>query len=247
MKKEPKIFVIIVTYKGMRWYDKCFSSLRESTVPLQTVVVDNTPGDEDVTYIKAHYPEIHIIKTAENMGFGRANNLGMRYALDNRCDYELLSDAYFDTRKDIYPVKYVNAAAWLMPRKTLETIGGFCPLIHMYGEDDDYLHRVIYHGYKVGIVPTSRIVHDCGYKLGESAENSKRAQWDDIDTLLDINNTQSLSSLYRHFVWKRIISRLRRDKWHYEYYKHRCEILQKYKMQIEDCREAHKIKQANWL
>ena len=31
MKKEPKIFAIIVTYKGMRWYDKCFSSLREIT------------------------------------------------------------------------------------------------------------------------------------------------------------------------------------------------------------------------
>ena len=60
MKKESKIFVIIVTYKGMRWYDKCFGSLRESTIPLQTVVVDNTPGNEDVEYIKTHYPEIHI-------------------------------------------------------------------------------------------------------------------------------------------------------------------------------------------
>ena len=90
MKKEPKIFVIIVTYKGMRWYDKCFSSLRESTIPLQTVVIDNTPGDEDAEYIKTHYPEVHLIKTNENLGFGRANNLGMRYALDNGCDYVFL-------------------------------------------------------------------------------------------------------------------------------------------------------------
>lgn len=301
MKTEPKIFVIIVTYKGKRWYDKCFSSLRESTIPVQTVVVDNTPGDEDEEYIKAHFPEVHLISTNENLGFGRANNLGMRYALDNGCEYvfllnqdtwiekdsiakllnvadnnpeyaivspmhispkknhmcimlddgnrnyEMLSDAYFHTIKDIYPVKYVNAAAWLLPRRTLETIGGFCPLIHMYGEDDDYLHRVSYHGYKVGIVPASRIIHDCSFKLEESAENSKRAQWDDIDTLLDINNSLSTSSLYRHFIWKRILCWLRRDKRQYEYYSHRCQIIRENKQQIEECRAAHKIKQANWL
>ena len=85
-----KVFVIIVTYKGKQWYDRCFSSLRESTIPVRMVVVDNTPGENDAEYIKSHYPEIHLIKTNENLGFGRANNLGMRYALDNGCDYVLL-------------------------------------------------------------------------------------------------------------------------------------------------------------
>ena len=99
MKKKPKIFVIIVTYKGMRWYDKCFTSLRESTMPVQTVVVDNTPGEDDAKYIKENYPEIHIIKTDENLGFGKANNLGMRYALDHGCDYVFLlnQDAWIET------------------------------------------------------------------------------------------------------------------------------------------------------
>ena len=70
-----KIFVIIVTYKGKRWYDKCFQSLRESTIPVQIVVVDNTPGDEDVEYIRTYHPDIHLIKTTENLGFGRGNNI----------------------------------------------------------------------------------------------------------------------------------------------------------------------------
>lgn len=295
------IYVIIVTYKGMRWYDKCLGSLRESTIPLQTIVVDNTPGDEDAEYIKTHYPEVHIIKTNENLGFGRANNMGMRYALDNGCDYvfllnqdtwiekdsiaklvemadkhpeygivspmqiaankkhlqfllddgnhnyELLSDLYFHQTKEMYPVKYVNAAAWLLPRKTLENIGGFCPIIFQYGEDDDYLHRVLYHGYKVGIVPASQIVHDCGVRLGESDVYAKRANWDDIDTLLDINNNQSISSIRRHFAWKRIISWLHRNKRQYEYYSHRYQTVREKQKQIEECRAAHKIKQANWL
>ena len=82
-----KVFVIIVTYKGQRWYNQCFGSLRKSTLPVQVVAVDNTPGDEDAEYIRMHFPEVHLIKSEENLGFGRANNLGMRYALENGCDF----------------------------------------------------------------------------------------------------------------------------------------------------------------
>lgn len=301
MKKSPKIFVIIVTYKGQRWYDKCFGSLRESTIPLHVVAVDNSPGDEDAEYIKTHFPEAHLIKTNENLGFGRANNLGMRYALDNGCDYvfllnqdawieqntlsklieiadrhpeyaiispmhmnaaknhinvliddgnnnyELLSDIYTNNNKEIYTITYVNAAAWLLPRKTLETIGGFCPLIYHYGEDDDYIHRVHYHGYKIGLVPAVIIIHDTAKRLDESKIFSKRAQRDDIDTLLDINNPKSMLSLRRYLFWKRIISWIRQDKSSYEYYFHRYKVVRANHAKIEQCREAHKIKQANWL
>lgn len=216
MKKESKIFVIVVTYKGMRWYDKCFGSLRESTIPLQTVVVDNTPGDEDADYIREHYPEVHLIKPETNLGFGQSNNVGMRYALDNGCDYvfllnqdawidtdtlaimvpiaekhtecglfspihiaadtntvnfiveddsrdhanALMSDCYFQTFKDVYYCRYVNAAAWLLPRKTLDTVGGFDPMFFMYGEDDQYLQRLKYFRLWAGIIPKTKITHD---------------------------------------------------------------------------------------
>lgn len=217
MKSRPKIFVIIVTYKGKRWYDKCFSSLRESTISVQTIVVDNSPGDEDAKYITERFPDVYLIKTNENLGFGRANNLGMRYALDNGGDYvfllnqdtwieedsieklvrvaenhpeygiispihltsdkkslnlmyeysnhsfshNLLSDLYCGMPlKDIYQTDYVNAAAWLLPRKILEVVGGFDPLFKHYEEDDNYLNRVIYHKYKIGVCPSVRIVHD---------------------------------------------------------------------------------------
>ena len=185
----PKVFVIVVTYKGMRWYDRCFTSLRESAIPVQTIVVDNASNDGSVEYIKEHYPEIHLIESQENLGFGRANNLAMRYALDNGCDYvfllnqdtwiesnsiaglvaihennprygilspmhvradgkslymqiidgnennpnkKLISDLYCGVLKDVYQEKFVNAAAWLMSRKTLETVGGFDPIYVHY-------------------------------------------------------------------------------------------------------------------
>ena len=85
-----KLFVIIVTYKGKQWYDRCFSSLRESTIPIQTIVVDNASNDGSVEYIREHFPEIHLIESKENLGFGKGNNLALRYAYEQGCDYVFL-------------------------------------------------------------------------------------------------------------------------------------------------------------
>lgn len=216
MDKFPKVYVIVVTYKGREWYDRCFLSFRKSTIPVEVVAVDNTPGDEDANYICTHFPEVHMIKPSINIGFGRANNIGMRYALDKGCDYvfllnqdawiksdtlkilievaltnteygilspmhirkdekslyiqiedgsmdhgnTLLADCYFQNLQDVYPFLYINAAAWLISRKVLETIGGFDPIFFLYGEDDNYLQRMYYHKQKVGLVPKSVIIHD---------------------------------------------------------------------------------------
>lgn len=75
-----KVFCIIVTYNAMKWVDKCFSSLRESSVPIYPVVVDNCSKDETVEYIRNHYPEAYIIVNSVNRGFGQANNQGIEYA-----------------------------------------------------------------------------------------------------------------------------------------------------------------------
>ena len=214
-----KVFVIIVTYKGKAWYDLCFRSLRKSILPIQTVVIDNASGDGSADYIHEHYPEIHLIESKENLGFGGANNIGIRYAMDQGCDYcfllnqdawiqsdtiarlveiaqshpeygilspihltkeqqnieklllkrlddfritssKLFDDLYFGRMKDVYRTKYVNAAAWFLPRKTIEMIGGFDPIFFHYGEDDNYINRVLFHGLKIGICPKLQIVHD---------------------------------------------------------------------------------------
>lgn len=296
-----KVFVIIVTYKGKRWYDKCFQSLRKSTLPIQTVVLDNTPGNDDAEYIKSHFQEVLVIKPERNLGFGKANNLGMRYALDHDCDYvfllnqdawiepdaiaklvavaeehpeygilspmhmnasmdqvnmmyyddnqncNLVSDLYCGTSKTLYPVRYVNAAAWLMPRTTLETIGGFCPMIHMYGEDDDYLNRMRYHKLGVCICPSSRIVHDTEKKLDESKQNSRRANEVPLTRYLDITKEIDLFKEQNRLWCKYLLNCARFNKAKRDYFKMQYLYLRKNHKEIENCRRLHKIVQANWL
>lgn len=94
-----KVLVIIVSYNGMKWIEKCLSSLRQSTHPLMTIVIDNNSTDGTPQFIAEHFPEVVLVRKERNLGFGQANNVGMRYALDYGFDYALLlnQDAYLQS------------------------------------------------------------------------------------------------------------------------------------------------------
>ena len=77
--EKLNVYCIIVTYNAMKWLDKCLGSLRESTIPIHPVIIDNS-SDETVEYISTNYPEVHIIINDINRGFGQANNQGIEYA-----------------------------------------------------------------------------------------------------------------------------------------------------------------------
>ena len=205
-----KVLVIIVTYNGLEWAEKCFSSLRESDFPVDVFVVDNGSSDGTPEYIREHFPEVLLHCTGENYGFGKANNIGLEYALSEGYDYVYLlnQDAWVQpdtisclveameadpsygilsplqmtasmTAPDprfavkcldrpvgtylkgrIYDVSFVMAAHWLISRRCVETVGGFSPAFRHYGEDDNYINRAVYHGFKVGFAGGVHAVHD---------------------------------------------------------------------------------------
>lgn len=93
------IYTIIVTYNGMKWYDKSFSSLLMSSVPVNVLVIDNASTDGTIDYIRKHFPNIHLIESKENLGFSKANNIGIKYAIEKNADYIFLlnQDAWVET------------------------------------------------------------------------------------------------------------------------------------------------------
>lgn len=302
-----KLFVIIVTYKGQQWYDRCFGSLHKSTIPVQTIVVDNASNDGTVEYIRKHYPEIHLIESKENLGFGRANNVAMRYAMDHGCDYvfllnqdawveqdtfekivdihqkhkeygllgpvqvnaektkvlgsvvrflvnpdnvnlNLFSDLMMGSVEEVYPVAEINAAAWLLPRTTLEIVGGFDPLFLHYGEDWNYLSRVLYHKMKVGLTPYLKVVHDCkdrveqppGYTMNSDKWLLQRAS----DILYPDSQVDDMIRHYRRIALLKLIS------FHRKTFKANwdaCCYLRKNKESIEQSRRQNKMPGLSWL
>lgn len=87
-----KLFIIIVTYNGIHWIDKCLTSCANYNV----VVVDNQSNDNTINYIKSNFPSVVVLEQSKNLGFGKANNVGLNYALKHGAEYFLLlnQDAY---------------------------------------------------------------------------------------------------------------------------------------------------------
>lgn len=217
----PKVSVIIVTYNAMKWAEKCFSSLKSSTVPVTCIVIDNGSTDGTQHFIQTHFPEVDFIQSEKNLGFGKANNIGIEKAYKNGADFfylmnqdawiypdslekllniyekhsdhneigilspmhldgseqfldifldkyiahnfektRLISDLYFQKLKPFYELNFINAAHWLIPRNTIETVGGFNPYFFHYGEDIEYVNRVHFHQKKILLVLDSKVVHD---------------------------------------------------------------------------------------
>lgn len=83
----PEIYIIIVTYNAMKWAEKCFNSIKQSSVPVKTIVVDNGSHDGTQEYIKTHFPEIEVLQSEKNLGFGKANNLGLEKAYKKGAEF----------------------------------------------------------------------------------------------------------------------------------------------------------------
>jgi GT2 family glycosyltransferase len=103
METSPLVYGVIVTYNGLKWIDKCLLSLSKSSIKVHLVVIDNNSTDSTVDFIKINYPDVVIFSLESNIGFGRANNIGLGYALKEKADFVLLinQDVYIqvDTLK----------------------------------------------------------------------------------------------------------------------------------------------------
>lgn len=270
----PKVFVIIVTYNAMKWAERCFSSLQKSSVPIQTVVVDNGSTDGTQDYIKNNFPEVDFTQSTENLGFGKANNIGIEKAYKNGADFfylmnqdawiyedsmqkildvydgypnkeeigilspmhldgsekrldfhfenylgkyaktnRLLSDLYFNQQSLWYEIDFVNAAHWCLPKSTVEQVGGFNPFYFHYGEDYDYVNRVLFRRKKIILCPGSRVVHDTkqSYKI-MNADEAYKEKW----LSLRLQKQAQFMNPARVFDQKREKKKLIRD--YYKFY-----------------------------
>lgn len=122
------IYAIIVTYNGTKWVGKCFESLINSNIPLKILVIDNGSTDGTPNIIKEMFPEIEVIETGQNLGFGKANNIGLKRVLSEQADYAFL----------------LNQDAWIEPDSVEHLVNisrenkdfGVLSPIHLNGQGD---------------------------------------------------------------------------------------------------------------
>lgn len=74
------VAVIIVSWNAKDHLRNCLQSIQTTAAALvrRIVVVDNASSDGSPEMVKAEFPEVQLLVADQNLGFARANNLGMQ-------------------------------------------------------------------------------------------------------------------------------------------------------------------------
>jgi GT2 family glycosyltransferase len=264
----PVIYTIVVTYNGKKWLSTTLEALQRSSMSTRVLVVDNASTDGTVELV-GQFENIELICLDSNLGFGAANNIGIRKAMENGAEFVFLlnQDAYVfedtieklvtelkkavfvgvlsplqlatgglhldrafsgylkraakkmlpeqwvanlgnDTIRHLVPIRFVNAAAWLVRVDCIQKTGLFHPAFYHYGEDNNYAARLQYHGYHLAILPGAAVIHDRKQEPSDPTKEWRRKlQTIPLYTLLDIRKPRWLAKWLGHRKMNRLISR----------------------------------------
>ena len=97
-----KLSIVIVSYNAPKHLEICLDSCQEALKNCEgeIIVVDNNSPEIDFESLKKIYPTIKYLLQTENLGFAKANNIGVENALG---DYILILNPDTIIPEDIFP------------------------------------------------------------------------------------------------------------------------------------------------
>jgi GT2 family glycosyltransferase len=131
-KPPVRIATVTVGTNELRWLGACLESLLASDaggVELTVWYVDNASRDGSAAFVRGRFPQVRVIGNSGNLGFARANNIGMRAALDAGADYVFLVNPDTRTPPDLIAALVAFGEAW-------PEYGIFGPMQHQYEADE---------------------------------------------------------------------------------------------------------------
>lgn len=100
-------WIVIVHYNGAEWIEKCLNSFSKTNYDNKIIIIDNcSTQKQDLQIIIDKFPKVILIELDKNIGFGRANNVGINIALEKKAKYIFL----------------LNQDAWLCDDDTIENL-----------------------------------------------------------------------------------------------------------------------------
>jgi O-antigen biosynthesis protein len=133
--------IVIVNWNGKEILQKCLQSFFVNTIgaDCKVVVVDNASTDGSVEMLQEKFLQIKLIRNALNTGFSRANNQGIRFALENGAkqvlllnnDVEITNTRWLDELSEVLesdPKIGIVGCKLLYPNGTIQHAGGIIKL-----------------------------------------------------------------------------------------------------------------------
>lgn len=79
-----KVLTVVLSFNSKKYIGECLDSLSKTKTDI--LVVDGGSSDGSAEFIK-RYPLLKLIETNKNLGYARGNNVGLKYALENKYDF----------------------------------------------------------------------------------------------------------------------------------------------------------------
>ena len=118
------ISVITVNYNGVKDTCALIDSI-PSDDSIEVIVVDNASAKDEATEISQRYPNVHVIRSIQNLGFAGGNNLGLK-AARGKYLYIVNNDTFL---KGSDSDKHKSLQIMINRLESSPTIGMVCPKI----------------------------------------------------------------------------------------------------------------------
>ena len=75
-----QLSIIIVNFNVKYFLHQCLRSVERAcaNIDAEVLVVDNCSQDESIEYLQPLHPSVRFIRNSQNLGFAKANNIGIR-------------------------------------------------------------------------------------------------------------------------------------------------------------------------
>lgn len=105
--REKKVGIVTINYNNYHDTKEFIESIKKIEYKNYIlIVVDNCSTDDSISkLIREFSDDVIFIKNKRNLGFAAGNNVGIKYALENNCDYILIINN--DTVVDKYFLKHL--------------------------------------------------------------------------------------------------------------------------------------------
>lgn len=148
--QEELVSVIVVTYNGAKYIQRCLASIQQQTYSrIEIIVVDNHSADNTVDLIRYYFPGVCVLTLKKNKHYAGGINAGIRKAAgrfimllnqDTELDEDCVQRLYMKARGD----SQIGAVAPLIKFIDLRTIiNGLGNQINNHGwGTDNFIHCV---------------------------------------------------------------------------------------------------------
>jgi GT2 family glycosyltransferase len=98
---NTNFLIILLNYNNSDDTIECVESLKNSCIEDRNIlVVENCSSDSSYEKLLSKFPSVNVLKMDKNLGFTGGNNVGIKYAVENRYEYAILlnNDTIVDSK-----------------------------------------------------------------------------------------------------------------------------------------------------